>query len=60
MCAVVCVMTISGTTEAQLNVLDVDINLSYPMPQGDFADSYKSGFGAGADVFVGLPILPAL
>ena len=60
MCAVVCVMTISGTTEAQLNVLDVDVNLSYPMPNGDFADSYKAGFGAGADVFVGLPILPTL
>ena len=60
MCAVLCVMTITGTTEAQLNIIDCDINLSYPMPQGDFADSYKAGFGAGADVFVGLPIMPAL
>ena len=60
MSVVLCVMTITGTTEAQLNVLDIDVNLSYPMPTGDFADAYKAGFGAGADVFVGLPILPTL
>ncbi|MBN1290565.1 MAG: outer membrane beta-barrel protein [Candidatus Latescibacteria bacterium] len=60
MCVVLGVCMIATTSDAQFNILDIDVNLSYPMPQGDFADGYKAGFGAGADVFVGLPMLSAL
>ena len=60
MCVILCIMVFSATSEAQLNVLDIDVNLSYPMPTGDFSDNYKPGFGAGADVFIGLPVLPTL
>jgi len=35
-----------------------DVTFNLPKPSGDFADLYKSGYGAGADVFVGLPLLP--
>ena len=35
-----------------------DVTFNLPMPSGDFADSFKPGYGAGADVFVGFPLLP--
>ena len=48
-------MFAATTATAQISS---DVTFNLPMPSGDFADAYKPGFGAGADVFVGLPMVP--
>ena len=38
--------------------VSVDAAVAVPIPVGDFSDIAKTGIGAGADVFAGLPMLP--
>jgi len=45
----------TGTAQAQP---DIDVNVGYVIPTGDFADAATPGFGIGADVFFGLPMFP--
>ena len=43
-----------GTASAQLSV---DATFNLPSPVGDWGDSFNTGFGAGADVFIGVPLV---
>lgn len=52
---IMCSMIFFGTSYAQVHL---DVNAGYQMPTGDFDDSSKPGYGIGADVFAGLPLLP--
>lgn len=51
--AVIC-MTAGAAYALPMVTLDAGITL--PMPTGDFSDSFKPGFGAAADAFVGIPL----
>ena len=52
---------ITGTASALPGItIDATFNLPMPMGEDNFKDNYKPGFGAGADVFIMLPIMPGL
>ena len=53
MVLVMCMMAVSANAQ-----IIADVTVNYPVPTGDFADTMDPGFGAGADVFVSLPLLP--
>ena len=58
-CAAAVVMTVAGAVSAAaFPGLGIDATVSVPSPMGDFADGAKTGIGAGADAFFGLPMLP--
>ena len=46
---------VSGAAHA-LPGVTIDAGVTLPMPSGDFSDSFKPGFGAAADAFVGIPL----
>jgi hypothetical protein len=46
-----------GTSHA-LPGISIDAGISVPAPTGDFADAAKTGIGAEAEAFAGLPMLP--
>ncbi len=53
---VLAVLCMTAGAAYALPMVTLDAGITLPMPTGDFSDSYKPGFGAAADAFVGIPL----
>ena len=56
--AVLVITAVSAGTVSALPGLSMDIAFALPVPSGDFGDTAKTGLGASADAFVGIPMIP--